>query len=151
MEIWTTTGSRIARCLTLTALGASIACGGDGPTEPEEPVACSSTTTQTTINVGQTINGGLTGSDCLLGDGTSADLYRLTLTAPRSVQIDMTSTAVDSYLVLFDLAGAGIASDDDGGGAPNARIVISLAAGTYVIAANSFDVGETGAYQLRVQ
>jgi hypothetical protein len=151
MEIWTTTGSRIARCLTLTALGASIACGGDGPTEPEEPVDCSDISTQPIITVGQTVNGGLTSTDCQLGDGSSADLYRLTLTAPRSVQIDMTSTAVDAYLVLFDVAGTPLDEDDDGGGGSNARIVISLAAGTYVIAANSWEAGETGSYQLRVQ
>ena len=151
MEIWTRTGSRIARCLTLTALGASVACGGDGPTEPEEAVDCSDISTHPIIDLGQTVNGGLTSSDCQLGDGSSADLYRLTLTAPRSVQIDMTSTAVDSYLVLFDVAGSPLDEDDDGGGGSNARIVISLTAGTYVIAANSWSAGETGSYQLRVQ
>jgi hypothetical protein len=151
MEFFSRAGSRTARCLALTALGVSIACGGDGPTEPDEPEACSPDTPQTTINVGQTINGGLSDSDCVFSDGSHVDLYRFTLTTARSVQIDMTSTAVDAYLVLFDVAGGSIAEDDDSAGGSDARIVISLTAGTYVIAANSYDPGETGSYQLRVQ
>jgi hypothetical protein len=108
-----------------------------------------STITPTTA--GTTINGALTSTDCTLSDGTFADIYRLTVTVSTPVQIDLTSTAFDAYLVLFDASLGGVAEDDDSGGGTNSRITRTLAPGTYYIAANAFDVGVTGAYSLTVK
>lgn len=147
----TPTARRTTGCLALAALASIAACGGDGPTEPEEAVPCAETSAQTTIVAGQTVNAALGATDCLLADGSHADLYRFSLTSARAVQIDMTSSAVDAYLGILDAGGDLLVDDDDGGGGTDARIVATLLAGDYVIVATSYDPGETGGYQLRVQ
>jgi hypothetical protein len=53
--------------------------------------------------------------------------FFVNLVEGKSYQIDMTSTQFDSYLFLEDPDGKLIAEDDDGGGFPNARIVIRAA------------------------
>ncbi|HEY0020555.1 MAG TPA: DVUA0089 family protein [Longimicrobium sp.] len=100
--------------------------------------------------LGSTVNGTLSPGDCVFEDGTRVDLYRFTLTTPRQVVITLRSTAFDSYLVLFNSAGSAIQQDDDSGGGNDARITQSLAAGTYIIGANSYAVS-TGAYTLTTQ
>lgn len=100
--------------------------------------------------LGSTVNGSLSTGDCVFEDGTRVDLYRFTVTAPRQVVITLRSTAFDSYLVLFNSAGNAIQQDDDSAGGNDARITTSLAAGTYIIGANSFAVS-TGAYTLTTQ
>ena len=151
MVLSTPTARRTTGRLALAALASLAACGGDGPTEPEEAVPCSGTSAQTSIAAGQTVNATLSASDCLLPDGSHADLYRFTLTSARAVQIDMTSGALDAYLGILDADGEPLVADDDGGGWTDARIVSTLPAGSYVIVATSFEPGETGSYQLRVQ
>lgn len=100
--------------------------------------------------IGATVTGSLTATDCVFGDGTSVDLYRFTLTTPRTVTITLRSTQFDAYLVLFTSTFTGITEDDDSAGGTDAQIVRNLAAGTYIIAANSFDI-DTGAYTLTSQ
>lgn len=152
MVLSITAARRTSGRLALAAALASLAaCGGDGPTEPEEAVPCSESAARTTIAAGQTINAVLSASDCLLADDSHADLYRFTLTSARAVQIDMTSDEVDAYLGILDADGDLLVDDDDGGGGTDARIATTLAAGSYVIVATSFDPGDTGRYQLRVQ
>jgi uncharacterized protein YjdB len=113
---------------------------------------CSTGTLTGGIVTGQTVTGALTTSDCDLGDGSFADIYTLTISTPQAVQIDLTSTAFDAYLILIDGAGNLLAADDDGGGGTNARVRSPmLAPGTYYIAANSIDPGATGAYSLSVR
>ncbi len=103
------------------------------------------------IVVGQTINSTLATADCRLPDGSFTQKYELLLTAPTAVQIDMTSSVVDSYLFLQDAAdGAILEENDDDGGQMNARIARLLPAGRYIIYANTFEADEVGAYQLSV-
>ena len=151
MVLSTTTARRTTGRLALAALASLAACGGDGPTEPEEAVPCSETAAQTSIAAGQTVNAALSASDCLLADDSHADLYRFTLTSARVVQVDLTSSQFDAYLGILDADGELLVDDDDGGGGTDARIVLTLVAGSYVIVATSFEPGETGSYQLRVQ
>jgi hypothetical protein len=103
------------------------------------------------IAPGQTRSGTLTGSSCRLPDGRVADPWQLTLAAPATLRIDLTSQQFDAFLILTDQAGGIVASDDDGGEGVNARIVRQLPAGSYTIWATTWVPGMTGAYQLAVQ
>jgi hypothetical protein len=91
----------------------------------------------------------LTTADCLLFDGSYYDLFQFPGFADQMVTIDMTSSAFDTYLGLFDPALAVVAEDDDGGGGTNSRIVFTLnATGTWTIFANSFEASQFGPYTL---
>ncbi|HMY75889.1 MAG TPA: NF038122 family metalloprotease, partial [Blastocatellia bacterium] len=105
------------------------------------------------ITPGQTINGALAGSDCKLDDGSYVDFYTFTGTAGQRIAIGLESNAFDAYLFL--LFGQNIVEEnDDGGGGTNSRIPANTgfltlpSSGTYVIAATSYDAGETGNYSL---
>lgn len=107
----------------------------------------------TAYQIGTTVSGTLSTSDCrLVIDGQQrdefVDYYAFNLASLRSVTIHMASTQIDSYLILWTRAGEVIASDDDGGTGLDARIVISLPAGDYIIGATSFWDNETGNYTL---
>jgi len=124
------------------------------------------------ISIDSSISGNLSG-DCLfnelvpgLRDGSTADLYQLTLTGPGTLTIDMnspcvdnpcTNGTVDSFLFLYDETFTNqLAMDDDGGqnvggGRFDSHIEITLEAGTYFVLASSFGQGETGAYSLTTQ
>jgi len=104
----------------------------------------------TPVGVGQILPGNLSTTDCRLSDGSFADVYRLTISTTTQVQIDLTSAAFDAFLLLQDANRAVLAMDDDGGGGLNARLVRTLAPGTYYVLANSFSPGATGAYMLNV-
>jgi hypothetical protein len=102
------------------------------------------------ITLGQTVSGSLTTSDCRVSsDQTFIDYYALRISSATTVQIDLQSDAFDAYLMLFSSNGTVLEEDDDSGQGFNSRIVRSMSPGLYVIGANSFDTGETGAYTLR--
>jgi hypothetical protein len=102
------------------------------------------------IAVGQTIAGRLSLTDCELNDGSLADRYALTLNAATPLQIDLFSLDFDSFLIVTTPSGQVVAFDDDGAGALNARLDTTLAAGQYIVWANSFDPEETGQYTLSI-
>ena len=101
-----------------------------------------------TLNVGEAVTGSLTSDDCRLPDGSYADRWALTLGSATTVRIDLTSDAFDPYLLLTDAANNVVASDDDSGTGSNARIEAALPAGTYIVWANTYAAGQTGAYSL---
>lgn len=142
---------------TLLVLSAAMvaSCGDDDdPTGVDAGGNCDITRATTVITVGQTANGTLTNNDCRLDDDTYADVYRLTLSATRVLQIDMASNSFDTYLILYDANGQELSRDDDSGGGidgTNSRLSGTLPPGVYYIAANAFEVGATGSYTLRVQ
>lgn len=105
----------------------------------------------TSIALGNTVNGSLAASDCVLDDGTYADVYRLTVGSTQNVQIDLSSSAFDAYIFLWDASGTPVAAADGGGPGNDARLILSLPAGTYYVVANAYNVGETGSYTLKVQ
>jgi hypothetical protein len=84
-----------------------------------------------------------------LRPGCHYGVYSVRLVAGTTYTIDMTSKAVDSYLIL---AGNGVLiQDDDSGGNLNARIVFTPSVtGTYNIYATTFGRGERGAYRISV-
>ena len=152
-EILTRTPARATRWLSLAALALAVtACGGDkkSPTENNNGGECDVATPTGNINLGQTINGSLTTSDCQAPDGSRADIYRLTVAAPTQVSMLLQSGAFDAYLLLLNADGDVIAEDDDSAGQSNAGMSGLLNAGTYYVVANSAAAGESGAYSLTV-
>ena len=85
--------------------------------------------------------------------GRLARYYSFTLGQAGPVEVDLFSTAFDTFLALregTDAAGPLVVSDDDGGEGTNSRIATELSAGTYTIEATSFGTGVTGAFTLAV-
>ena len=137
------TSRGMAAILACAAL-VSVACT-DKTTEPVSS-ACDNIQNMT---IGVTVNGTLASGDCLLPqDNSYADTYRFVLTAPTEIQFDLVSDDFATFLILNTPTGANIDFSGEGGEDDNARLTITLAAGTYHILANSFAPGETGDYQL---
>jgi hypothetical protein len=104
------------------------------------------------IPIGTSVSGQLMASDPTLTDGSHYKLFTFVGTAGQTVQIDLMSSAFDSYLYLRDQNGRPIAHDDDGGGGLNARIIQQLPyTGTYQIVANTLASGQFGAFTLQLQ
>jgi subtilisin len=110
--------------------------------------------TITPISIGQTVNGSLLNSDCLLTFGARADIYSFTANQGQTIAISHNSTAFDAYLLLFNSSNAVVTQDDNGGGGTNARIPAGSgfltipATGTYYITATRLLFGSPGNYTL---
>jgi Zn-dependent metalloprotease len=117
-------------------------CGGT------PPPACSSSTT--TISSGTPGSGSLATTDCTSTTRPTANCYydnfTFSATAGTAYTITLTSSAFDTYLYL--LSGTTVlASDDDGNGGTNSKIVYTpSASGTLTIHCTSYSAGATGAY-----
>lgn len=85
----------------------------------------------TAIEVGDTVEGELTESQ-------GVAFYTLELDERAALQITMLAPDFDAYLVLLDEDGEEIATDDDSAGSLNAQLSVTLSAGTYTIAAQSY-------------
>ena len=104
------------------------------------------------IAVGQTFSGALVAADCRFSDNSALQYFTFTLAAESVLEIEMTSTAVDAYLIVADANLNTLVEDDDGGAAgTNARVLRSFPAGKYYVAANAYDPNSFGAYQLSVK
>lgn len=102
------------------------------------------------ILMGQTLSGTLSNADCRLSDQTVLQAFRLSLNAAETLEIQMTSNAIDSYLFVTDEQGKVLAEDDDGGSGSNARVLRSFAPGVYFILANTFEPNTYGSFQVTV-
>lgn len=102
---------------------------------------------QVQIQMGQSLSGQLTASDPTLADGSRYDAYVFFAQAGQSVQITVTSSDFDAFVMLFDQNNNELGRDDDGGGGLNARLsrVVS-ATGSYRIIVNSYRSGAFGNY-----
>ena len=109
---------------------------------------------QSSIRVGQSVNGELSATDSRLNDGSYIDCYELQTQAGQRLQIDQTAGLFDSFLSITQggcqNATEVLATDDDSGGGVNARIVRDGDGGLWGVVANSIESGVTGGYQLRV-
>lgn len=145
--------------VTLLA-GLLLACGtGDAKAPVSKQallagIAAGAKSSPTSLTLGQPVSGSLDATDPKLPDSSHYDRYTYSGRAGERIQITLESSAFDAYLVLGREDGGDIESiqeDDDGAGETNARITAELPAdGTYLILANSYGEGATGAYTLRV-
>lgn len=98
---------------------------------------------------GIALNESLGAGDEVLSDGSLFKIYQFQGRAGQKVTIEMRSTDIDPYMVLFDPAGDKVAEDDDSAGKKDARIDATLPAnGIYTLYANSYEVGESGKFSL---
>lgn len=132
----------------LAAAGFASGCV-DSPTGADDFLDCERVQT---IAVGATVNGTLGTPDCRLPDDSFVDFYFLSLDFPRTVTITQRSSEIDSHLHVFRESDEVLLDDNDDFEDPtfDSRVVISLPAGRFIIAASSAFV-ETGAYTLTVQ
>jgi hypothetical protein len=161
---WTTSNASIAT-VSPTGLVTGITPGGPvtitatvaGKTGTAAVTVTSSPCdASTAITLGQSLNGTLSTTDCTLDDGSFMDQFQIAISANGRIQIDVTSTAFDAYLILYlrnpDGTKTAVGADNNSAGGTNARITRDVLAGeTYVIGANSLLPSVTGAYQVSVQ
>lgn len=113
----------------------------------------SSAVAQTQIAFGQQVSGQLTSSDRRLQDGSIYDEYVFAGQAGATVVIDMISTDLDPFVMLWNQAGQSLHSDDDGGEGLNSQLTFLLPyTGVYRIIANTYGGGERfGSYTLSLR
>src|SRR5690606_3075828 len=105
------------------------------------------------IRVGQAVSGQLVSGSPTLSDNSPFEAWYFTGRAGERITITMRSSAFDAYLHIGRVGDQRmLANDDDSGGNTDAQLSFTLPAdGTYVIVANTFAAGSTGAYRLDVQ
>ena len=108
------------------------------------------------VYIGESKNGRLSSSDDTLDDGTYFDIWVLYVCQTTNVVIDMTSSDMDSYLLLSQWPNRNpdivrqLGDDDDSGGGTNSRVTRRLAPGVYGIIPSTFS-RETGSYRISIR
>jgi hypothetical protein len=102
---------------------------------------------------GITTNQTLQASDCPRSGGYYGDQFFIYVVPGQLVTVSMSSTAVDSYIAIYDTGGAVLTVNDDRDGTTkDAQVAFTPSlAGFYGILASSGNVGATGAYTVVVQ
>jgi hypothetical protein len=101
--------------------------------------------------VGDSHEGILESGDQVMEDNSYFDLYRFDAKQGWQIQIEMTSTDFDAYLLLSDPNASKIGENDDAEGTDAAISMEAPIDGTYEVYANSKNSGMTGAYSLRIR
>jgi S1-C subfamily serine protease len=96
--------------------------------------------------------GALQPGDATLTAGEYVDTLLIDASAGATVEVTLTSTAFDAYLIVVAPDGAVVMEIDDapGRGSDAAGTFVAQVGGTYTVLATSYGPGETGAYELRV-
>ncbi|HEX6252175.1 MAG TPA: Ig-like domain-containing protein [Gemmatimonadaceae bacterium] len=105
------------------------------------------------ISLGPIVAGTLGSTGCRLASGELAEFYSFTITQQAAVRVTMSSAALDPYVLLLKATGVAVAENDDRLPAidANSELFAILAPGSYVVAASSSNVGESGSFSLRVE
>jgi hypothetical protein len=119
----------------------------------------------TTLDFG-TVSNALSAGDCTVrqlaggaNDDSYVDVYELVLRQATTLNISMVAPSLDSVLLLTDSDSQILSINDGGAGGCNAALNQTLAAGTYVVLANTFRAETncrigggktTGTYELAV-
>jgi hypothetical protein len=99
--------------------------------------------------LGTTTDGQLSPQDCQLSDGTFVDFYSVTLPTAGTYVFNQSSSNFDTYVALLTSSGKLVGINDDvAANNTNSALKVIVPAGTFVIAANSFDPNMTGSYTL---
>ena len=108
----------------------------------------------TPISLGQTVTGNLssTAANSFCNFGTPADRYQFNLATTTTVTINLSSSAFDTFVCVFNSSNQFLAGDDNSGGGTNSRLVATLSGGLYYIEVTTRSPGGTGgAYTLSLQ
>jgi len=106
-------------------------------------------TAPATAATGATQGGDLAQGDPTLDSGEFVDTYTRTFEAGASVQIRLSSSAFDPYLIVRSPSGRQMDNDDLDSSTRNAGVDIPAAEpGEYRVLVTSYRPGETGAYEL---
>ena len=106
-----------------------------------------------TVRLGQTVDGRLGAGDRQLASGEYINSYVLRGRRGQALDLRMTSSAFDPYVAISGPDGFSAFNDDDPAvnDGRNSRLVVTLPAdGDYRITATSYASGEQGGYQLAV-
>jgi len=94
-------------------------------------------------------SGTLAQGDARLDSGEFSDAYTINGRAGDVVDIRLTSTAFDTYLLLRGPDGSSFDNDDAEGNGTNSQLSVTLpASGSYRLVVTSYSSGESGAYVL---
>lgn len=117
-------------------------------------VAASGLSAQQRLTRGQRINSQLDTGSLTLRDNSYYELYRYDSPGNEAIELTMTSTEFDTYVMIGRMEGGtfvSLGSDDDSGDGTDSRLKLTLTeAGTYFIRANSDNAAETGSYTIRL-
>lgn len=103
------------------------------------------------IGVGTELDGVLDATDPANQDGSRYDLYALTVDLTTAIEVTMSSSEVDSRLLLYDSTGALLDSNDDASNRTlNAKLEPTLAPGCHIVMATSAGPAEFGPFTLDV-
>jgi S1-C subfamily serine protease len=104
------------------------------------------------IVAGQTAGGRLSTDDTRRDDGSYMDPYVFSGHRGERITVTLRSRDFDAWLVVSEVEGEFVESDDDTGGGTDARVTVTLPRdGDYLIVANSLEADETGDYSLQVE
>jgi hypothetical protein len=96
--------------------------------------------------------GSLAPGDQTLSSGEYADGYEFEGRPGQRARLDVSSTEFDTYLMLIDPTGQQTENDDFEGMAGHSVIETDITeSGSYRVVVTSYDVGETGSYELRME
>jgi Bacterial pre-peptidase C-terminal domain len=103
--------------------------------------------------LGKSVTGTLSFTSCQYLDDTFADIYQVTVTdSSNPIDIALTSSAFDTYLILLDSKGNVMGIDDNSGGGTNAHLIQNVAVGTYfVVVKPASDPSSSGTYVMSVR
>lgn len=104
-----------------------------------------------TLEPGRPVNGLLARGDATLDSGEYFDTYTLTAEPGSQLVLEMTSSAIDTYLAAFGSGDYQVSNDDDSSGrnGTNSRLEVTVPdTGVLTVAATSYAGGEMGPYRL---
>ncbi|MFT5680116.1 MAG: hypothetical protein ACI8RZ_001021 [Myxococcota bacterium] len=118
-----------------------------------EPVAAVATGSDpVSINSSTQLQGALVSGDHTLPNGEWSDRYTLSLQSGQLLNVSMTSTDIDTYLVAQAPSGATESNDDcDGDRNRSCLSFTALESGNWTIYATSYEGADEGSYDLQVE
>ncbi|MES2699868.1 MAG: pre-peptidase C-terminal domain-containing protein [Pseudomonadota bacterium] len=128
-----------------------LAAGGNRAGGRASGSAIGAATASDALVPGGSVSGQLASGDATLDSGEFFDTYTLNADPGTRLVLEMTSSAVDTYLAAFGAGDYQVSNDDDasGGNGTNSRLEVTVPeTGTLTVAATSYAGGETGAYRL---